>query len=136
VKTKIIEAVQSKAEPGNWGKFMVAEPDTEFGRKSAVNTEFSGSLLTSIGWTWQHVWVLDLQTGEGAFFKPGGLARADLEKHRIWVCPLFEPFLEWLYEQFRKADDLDLDELPEVVELPGAAFAFAGYRRPGPEEAR
>jgi hypothetical protein len=136
VKTKIIEAVQSKAEPGNWGKFLVGEPDIEFMRKSAVNTEFGGSLLTSCGWSWEHVWVLDLQTGEGAFFKPGGYAHADLQKHRVWVCSLFEPFLGWLWERYREAGELDLDGLPEVVELPDAPFAFAGYRRPGPEEAR
>ncbi|HMG64396.1 MAG TPA: hypothetical protein VK599_15750 [Streptosporangiaceae bacterium] len=137
MKTKIVEAVQSKEHPGNWGKFLVGEPDIEFTRRSAVNTEFSGSLLTSLGWTWQHVWVLDLQTGEGAFFKPGGLASADLAKHRIWVCPLFEPFLEWLYERHRESGGrLDPDDLPEVVELPNAEFAFQGYRRPGPEEAR
>jgi hypothetical protein len=133
VKTKIIEGVQDLKVPANWGKFLVAEFDTEFTRQSAVNTEYSGSLLTSIGWTWQHVWVLDLQTGEGAFFRPGGLAHADLQKHRIWVCPLYEPFLEWLYERYREAGELDLDELPDVVELPGAEFAFSGYRRPGPE---
>jgi hypothetical protein len=133
VKTKIIEGVQDLKVPGNWGKFLVGEPDVEFTRASAVNTGFSGSLLTSIGWTWQHVWVLDLQTGEGAFFRPGGLAHADLEKHRILVCPLFEPFLEWLYERYRQDGELDLDELPDVVELPGAEFAFSGYRRPGPE---
>jgi hypothetical protein len=51
----------------------------------------------------------------------------------IWVCPLFEPFLEWLYERYREAGELDLDELPDVVELPGAEFAFHGHRRPGPE---
>lgn len=133
MKTKIIEGVQDLKVPGNWGKFLVGEPDTEFTRRSQVNTEYAGSLLTSIGWTWQHVWVLDLQTGEGAFFRPGGLAHADLTKHRIWVCPLFEPFLEWLYERYREAGELDLDELPDVVELPGAEFAFAGYRRPGPD---
>jgi hypothetical protein len=67
VKTKIIEGVQSLAEPGNWGKFLVGVPDEEWARQSRVNTEFSGPLLSAIGWSWQHIWVLDLQTGEGAF---------------------------------------------------------------------
>jgi hypothetical protein len=135
VKTKIIEAVQSKATPGNWGKFLVGEFDEEWAHDSRVHPD-RAPLLRSCGW-WgpEHVWVLDLQTGEGAYFNPGGLAHADLTKHRIWVCPLFEPFLEWLYERYREAGKLDLDELPDVVELPGAEFAFAGYRRPGPEGA-
>jgi hypothetical protein len=136
VRTKIVEAVQSKAVPGNWGKFMVMVPDEEWVYRGQVNTEFSGSLLMSLGWSDRHVWVLDLQTGEGAFFKLGGWAAADLDKHRIWVCPLFEPFLGWLYERYRNDGELDLDRLPEVVELPDAPFAFHGYRRPGPEEAR
>lgn len=75
------------------------------------------------------MWVLDLQTGEGAFFRPGGYAAADLEKHRVWVCPLFEPFLEWLYRQ----DLTDLGQLPRLVELPDAEFAMRGYRRAGPD---
>jgi hypothetical protein len=45
------------------------------------------------------------------------------------VCPLFEPFLEWLYEQ----DLTDLSTLPRRVELPDAEFSFTGYRRPGPD---
>ena len=70
---------------------------------------------------------LRLQTGEGAMFRPGGSPAADLDKHAVWVCPLFQPFLAWLYEQ----DLTDLDALPAHVELPDAEFAFAGYRRPG-----
>lgn len=134
MRTKVIEAVQSLEKPANWGKFLLGEPDAEWMRKSAVSTDSPASLLSLIGWTPQHLWVLDLQTGEGAFFRPGGSAQADLdEKHRIWVCPLFGPFLEWLYDRFRENPELDIDELPDVVELPGAPFAFAGYRRPGPQ---
>jgi len=77
----------------------------------------------------KHVLVLDLQTGEGAILKPGGDPRADLKKHRVWVCPMFEPFLEWLYA---RALAIGLDDLPLHVDLPEAPFAFAGYRRPGP----
>src|SRR6266568_9619596 len=82
-------------------------------------------MLSERGWTSDHLLVLDLQTGEGAIFRPGGSARADLnEKHQVWVCPLFEPFMEWLYKQ----DTPDLTALPDQVELdaPGAPF---GYRR-------
>jgi hypothetical protein len=134
VRTKIVEAVQSKDTQGNWGKFMVMVPEEEWAYRSQVSTEFGGPLLSALGWSGAHMWVLDLQTGEGAFFKPGGYAHADLEKHRIWVCPLFEPFLEWLYAWYREG--LDIEGLPDVVELPAAEFAFAGYRRPGPEAAR
>lgn len=137
MKTRIVETVQSKAVPGNWGKFMFMVPDEEWACRSQVSTEFGGPLLTALGWSDRHLWVLDLQTGEGAFFKVGGWAKADLAKHRIWVCPLFEPFLEWLYERYRENPGLDglIGSLPDVVELPHAEFAFSGYRRPGPEAA-
>jgi hypothetical protein len=131
MRTKIIEGVQSLERPGNWGKFMLAVPDEEWARGSLVCP--GGPLLSACGWGHEHVWVLDLQTGEGAFFRPGGVAHADLEKHRIWVCVLFESFLEWLYAQYREDPRLDIESLPDVVELPGAEFAFSGYRRPGPE---
>src|SRR6266702_1985984 len=56
-----------------------------------------------------------LRTGEGAFFRVHrqGVASADLDKHQIWVCPMFEPFLNWLYKQ----DVSDLDQLPSLVDL-------------------
>jgi hypothetical protein len=79
------------------------------------------------GWGDEHIWVLDLQTGEGATFRHGGMASADLNKHRIWVCPMFEPFLAWLYQQ----DLHELDALPAVINLPDAPAAFHGYRRAG-----
>ncbi|MGI5292708.1 hypothetical protein ACQEVF_56685 [Nonomuraea polychroma] len=138
MKTYIFEASQ----PGhvtdptgpmrNWGKFLVGVPDVEWERRSHVPGNDSGiPLLTQLGWGRQHVWVLDLQTGEGAFFRPGGHAPSDLNKHKIWVCPMFEPFLVWLYKQ----DLSNLDKLPTYVELE-ARFAFAGYRRPGAEHQR
>lgn len=134
--TKIIEAVQCKDSPGNWGKFIVMRLSDEWKVTSEVNRQFCEKagvdpgqrpLLSVIGWSQDLILVFDLQTGEGAFFKPGGLASADLNKHRIWVCPLFEPFLSWLYTQ----DLADLSTLPNLVELPNAEFDFRGYRRPG-----
>jgi hypothetical protein len=74
--------------------------------------------------------VLDLQTGEGVVLRPGGNAKADLDEHRVWVCPMFEPFLVWLYKQ---PDPRKLYELPDVVTL-GEAEApsdLRGYRREG-----
>jgi len=124
MKTKLIEATNGER---NWGKFLVGRLDSEWARKTVIGGDFS--LLGSIGWNPQAIIVFDLQTREGAAFRPGGCAKADLEKHRVWVCPLFEPFLVWLYGQ----DLSDLDKLPEHVDLPDAPFAMSGHRRPGPE---
>jgi hypothetical protein len=127
MKTKIIEAAQTDKGP-NWGKFLVARFDEEWSRRAkAPGCDRSMPLLGQIGWTSNHIWVLDLQTGEGAYFMPGGFAKADLNKHRIWVCPMFEPFLEWLYKQ--KLDDLDA--LPDFVAIEAAPAAMSGYRRKG-----
>jgi len=94
--------------------------------RSAVDVQ---PLITSRGWSLRHVLVMDLQTGEAAMFLPGGCAPADLRKHRIWVCPLFEPFLAWLYAQ----DLAELDKLPPVVNLDAAPLSLFGWRRPGVE---
>jgi hypothetical protein len=135
MNTRLIEAT---SDGGNWGKFMVARFDREWARQSEVSMVLRGKarpesepasptpLLHRCGWAVDHLLVVDLQTGEGAIFKPGGLAGADLLKHRIWVCPLFEPFLGWLYRQ----DLDDLARLPEVVELE-APLEMQGYRREG-----
>jgi hypothetical protein len=130
MKTRIVEATNGF----NWGKFCVAYFDAEWTDRSKIPEEEGLLVLRSQGWTAQHVWVLDLATGEGAFFKPGGYAKGDLEKHRIWVCPLFEPFLEWLYTVPRpKFGMIDLAALPPIVHLPNAPAAMQGYRRPGPD---
>jgi hypothetical protein len=86
------------------------------------------SLLSACGWSSKHLWIGDVQTGEGALFQPGGSPQADLEKHRMFTCPLFPHFLAWLYEQ----DFTDLAALPSYVELPDAPFKFAGQRGAGP----
>jgi len=99
--------------------------DDEWRRHSVVGDAVR-PLLTQCGWGPGHLWVMDLQTLEGAAFRHGGYAKADLDKHRIWVCPLFEPFLTWLYTQ----DAAQLGELPQPVIL-DAPLALAGYRRSG-----
>jgi hypothetical protein len=113
----------------NHGKFAVCRfEEHEWMKKSAISPEFP--LLAGRGWTRDHVLVLDIQTGEGAIFKPGGLAEYDLnEKHKIWVCPMYQPFLEWLYKQDLK----DLSKLPSLVTFTEeqAPSAFSGYRRKG-----
>ncbi len=124
--TRFIEATD--ATEFNWGKFAVCRfsPD-EWSRKSEISA--GRFLLRSIGHGTSDIFVLDLQTCEGAMFSPHGLAKADLSKHKIWVCPMFEPFLEWLYTQ----DLSDFDKLPSVVNLGDVPTAMAGYRRKGPE---
>lgn len=120
--TKIIEAEHHF----NWGKFMLGRfTPSEWAYRSTVDNR---GLLKGRGWARDHTLVLDLQTGEGAIFALDGLARADLnDKHRIWVCPMYEPFLEWLYEQ----DTENLHALPDRVELPAAPGSMFGYRREG-----
>lgn len=114
----------------NWGKFMVCRFDGEdWAARSVVDEVYHQSLLGGRGWSPEHLMVFDIQTGEGALFKPGGLPRADLRKHQIWVCPMFELFLTWLYDQ----DLADIGALPPVIQLPGPT-AWRGYRREGPDE--
>lgn len=130
MKTKFIEVTNNNQ---NWGKFMLFRFGAEeYLREAMMATpEFAGtSLLKHVGWNPDMIWVMDLQTREGAAFLPGGYVKADLEKHRVWVCPMFEPFLEWLYKQ----DVSDLDKLPDTVNLPDAEFALSGYRRKGPDD--
>lgn len=126
MQVKFIEVTNG---PRNWGKFAVCEfTEEEWWERSAV--EPSVPLVPSRGWTRDHYLVLDLQTGEGAMFKHGGYAKHDLNKHAIWVCPMFEPFLVWLYKQ----PFIRLEELPAHVDLPDAEFMMSGHRRPGPKD--
>lgn len=110
----------------NWGKFMVARfTPEEYAHPSVIDD--GKRLLPAIGHGPHDVLVMDLQTCEGAFFTPKGLASADLNKHRIWVCPMFEPFLTWLYRQ----DLTDLGKLPVMVNLGDVPTEMRGYRRSG-----
>ena len=133
METKFIEATHGH-EMGNWGKFMLARFSAQEWAMPSKVDDISGqfiagfiSLIAGRGWSSTTILALDLQTGEGTLLNPGGLASADLRKHRIWVCPLFEPFLEWVYQQ----DLTDLQALPGEVALPNAPGAFRGYRREG-----
>lgn len=133
--TKFIEA--SHGGGGNWGKFMLGRFSPEEWTRHSELPEIktvpgsldARSLLAGRGWSPKHILFMDLQTGEGAMLLPhrNASVHADLDKHKVWLCPMAEPFLEWLYQQ-----DLGvLDALPAYVELPDAPFAMAGYRRPG-----
>lgn len=119
----------------NWGKFAVGQFEgSEWSYQSVVENDDMGvstSLLRGRGWSPDHLWVMDLQTGEAALFMAGGNAHADLDRHKIWVCPMFEPFLAWLYKQDLRC----LDALPPHVEFTEAEApsAMQGYRRPGPK---
>lgn len=126
MKTRVIEVTNGP----NWGKFLLGRLDEEWQLRSAMAGTPDTPLPRQLGWTPEHLWVLDMQTGEGAFVRPGGYAKADLDKHAIWVCPMFEPFLTWLYRQ----DLSDLDALPSLVTFTQeeAPFDFRGYRR-GPD---
>lgn len=131
MQTRIVEVTNNNL---NWGKFLVGVLDVEWERKALIEGKPSDRpLLRILGWDFQFVWVLDLQTGEGAYFRVGigSNAKADLDNHRIWVCPMFEPFLIWLYANWKGK----LELLPETLNLPEAVkdFALSGYRRPGPD---
>src|SRR3954466_14511961 len=107
MKVKFIEAVENTKF--NWGKFMLCRfEQEEWAQRSALD---GSGFLRGRGWSPQHLLIIDMQTGEGAIFKHGGYAPSDLnDKHQIWVCPMFEPFLKWLYKQ----DVSDLDALPAL----------------------
>lgn len=128
MNTVFIEATE--ATHFNWGKFMVARfTPEEWVRREQLEGSRGAPMLTGRGWSPAHLLVVDLQTGEGAIFaaRPGGDAKYDLDERRIWVCPMFEPFLGWLYRQ----DLSELDKLPRTVNLGAVETALDGYRREG-----
>jgi hypothetical protein len=132
MKTHIIEV--TSAREFKWGKFMLMQFDSEWEYRSKLPEAGSYPLLRAIGVGRDGVGVLDLQTGEGAIFYPrkSAMPSADLQKHRIWVCPMYEPFLGWLYQQ----DLAYIKALPHLVRLGPEAdrhCAMQGYRRKGPE---
>jgi hypothetical protein len=123
MKTKFIEA--HDADEFNWGKFAICRFDEEeWARRSAV---LDVAQLRDRGWSPNDILFIDLQTGEGTILNPHGYAPADLANHAIWVCPMAQPFLEWLYRQ----DLSNLDKLPEKINLGKVPTALRGYRRPG-----
>ncbi len=147
MKSNFIEVTNAGDGGGiNWGKFLLMQfgPE-EYSYKSVVDkggtqspdipVELRGiGLLRAIGWDSAAIWVLDLQTQEGAAFHvtPRGYVAADLDKHRIWVCPMYEPFLNWLYKQTKELR-ADVTLLPSLVKLTEeeAPSAMSGYRRGG-----
>jgi hypothetical protein len=127
MKTKIVEVCQPELR--NWGKFMVAQFDEA--ETSHISAVTHSPFLVEVGYggdirRW--LWVFDLQTGEGAIFPVlnRGSVRHDLDKHKIWVCLLYEPFIGWLYQNY----DGDIDKIPNYLEI-NAPDGLYGYRRPG-----
>jgi hypothetical protein len=133
MRTRIVELTNGF----NWGKFLLCRfDDIEWRRRTAIpdDTTSRVPLLAACGWAPEHLGVFDLATGEGAFFLPGGNATADLAKHQIWVCPMYEPFLAWLYKH--PEGWTDFDALPDLVTLTDdetrGRSALYGHRRAGP----
>ncbi len=122
MRMKFIEATEEREF--NWGKFLLMQFDSEFEYTSVMDPP--RPLLLSQGWGSEHTLVLDLATGEGAMFKLDGVPHITLnQKHQIWVCPLFEPFLAWLATQ----DTTRVDKLPSMVNLGEVPTSMSGYRR-------
>ena len=137
MRHKFIEATNVSGGGFNWGKFLLLQFDKdEWQYKSQLKLDDPESqaiqdrfpLLHHIGFSPSTVFVLDLQTREGAGFVPRGIAEIDLANKRIWCCPMYQPFLQWLYTQNCK----DITQLPAVVQL-DAEGALWGYRREGEE---
>ena len=107
----------------NWGKFAVAFfDDEEWGRRSALTGR---PLIATLGWGREpqhlHMWVLDLQTAEGMYVPVDGGADYQLNgQHQIRVCPLFLPFLRWLYDQ----------DLTKLAELSGSLVTLTEEEAP------
>jgi hypothetical protein len=131
METRFVEA----GNGFNWGKFLVARFDSE---EWSRRTTFPGTddlrMLQGRGWDYQRHWfVMDLQTGEGAMFPLDGSPDYDLkEKHAIWTCPMFLPFLRWLYDWYAEGHR-DLAQLPPYVTFTEdeAPSALAGTRGKG-----
>ncbi len=129
MRTHIIEATQADSEV-NWGKFMLGQFTGEWMRQSELplpeDMKLDIPLLIQRGWGPHHFLILDLETGEGALFVKTPDLRIQLDtKHKIWVCPLMGPFLDWLSEQTWTT----VDQLPTFVALPTTEGGLAGYRR-------
>lgn len=121
----------------NHGKFLLLRFDLDERKtRSALPGYENSRLLAGRKFDDESTFVIDLQTGEGAAFTLDGAIDAVHslnEKHRIWVCPLYEPFLVWLSEQGLGLGAGSISDLPSHVMLPNAESSLAGYRRAGAE---
>lgn len=126
MQTHFIEATDE--HQFNHGKFMLGRFTPEQWTLKSALPDYPNPLLRGRGWGARHLFIMDLETGEGAMFHMVGTDR-DMshqlqERHQIWVCPMFEPFLWWLVTQ----DLEDLSKLPRFVQLTDAS-RFCALRR-------
>jgi len=112
----------------NYGTFAVGRLGSEELRQESAYYPGS-SALGQRKYDERKLWAMDMVTCEGAAFDPKADLVSQLERHQIWVCVLYEPFLRWLGQQ----DLRDLSILPRKVDLPDVPPALVGYRRTGPE---
>jgi hypothetical protein len=134
VKSKFLE-VTNKA---NWAKLQLLQWEpSDLARPSLVQ---KGKVLLNAVQVRRGdaadpltaVFVRDLQTQEGCEFYPSPEAdcKTQLDMHRVWVCPLFYPFVSWLFANYQG----DVTSLPDLVELADSKKQeYQGYRRPGEE---
>lgn len=135
--SRFIEATNIQHGGLNWGKFLLAkfeESDWQYQAVEAPGHALLAALPGREPWRPEHIIVFDLQTGEGLRVNPRGEPGVDLVKHRVWVCPLFEPFLYWMFDYLA---GLPTAWRGDIMRLPPVAYfkadsALAGYRRGGP----
>jgi hypothetical protein len=128
----------------NHGKFMVGRLTAEEAQATSNLPGLEGEWLfhNSGGrrrFTPDRTLIVDLQTGEGCEFslERHGLPHAEQaswelnDRHKIWVCPLFEPFVRWLAVWASEHENWTIGQIPNLIDLKDAKFAFAGHRREG-----
>jgi hypothetical protein len=130
----------------NHGKFMLCQLEVKELAAHSALPGYEDKLFFQLGgsrkFNGRNFFVIDMQTGEGAAFSlrphsdtptgAAGAAKFELNKHKIWVCPMFEPFLCWLFAQ-DIAVGTDITKLPRYVHLDAEA-SMLGYRRSGPDD--
>lgn len=103
----------------NHGKFMLGRLTREELAARSALPGFEEEPLVRVGGlrrlNARSTLVVDLQTGNGAAFFMNGYAVADLRKAGIHVCPMFPPFLTWLYQQGLAEGKGDITQLPRYV---------------------
>lgn len=133
MKVKFIECEDKL----NWGKFQLLQWEPSDMQRQSKVREGTPLLMAVEGQRvagndpLKAVFVRDLQTEEGATLHPAKEVdpKPQLDRHRVWVCPLFLPFARWLFANWEG----DVATLPDIVELSGEVLHLQGYRRPGEE---
>ena len=120
MKTRLVEVTDGAF----YGKFLVGKFDEAEWRhegeipKESIIRPVPYALLDICGWSRDHLLVLDLETGNGTIFRPGGALDYDMEKRKMgYVCPLYRTFLGWLYEHAARTGSIDLDDIPAVLHM-------------------